>query len=93
MSQRLKEFDTIVSGLTDRRGGDYGHPSGNFSRIQRFKAIIAECEHSLAREAMESIAIKLSRLIETPDHLDSWADIAGYARTGVMVTGPREPRE
>lgn len=26
------------------------------------------------------IAMKLSRLSITPDHIDSWADIAGYAR-------------
>jgi len=28
------------------------------------------------------IAVKLSRLIETPDHEDSWIDICGYAALG-----------
>jgi hypothetical protein len=29
---------------------------------------------------MAKIIMKLSRLSITPDHIDSWADIAGYAR-------------
>jgi len=29
---------------------------------------------------ISKIAMKLSRLSITPDHIDSWTDIAGYAR-------------
>jgi len=86
MSERLAKFDAAVQDLVRVRGEDYGHPSANFARIQKLKAIIAECPHPEAREALDSIAVKISRLIENPAHLDSWQDIAGYARTGVMVT-------
>ena len=86
MSERVRTFDETARSITDVRGAVYGHPSRNYRRIQALKAVVAECKHPLAREALETIAVKMSRLIETPDHLDSWVDIAGAARTGVMVT-------
>ena len=86
MSKRLKQFDNATRNITDVRGAVYGHPLRNYRRIQAIKAIVAECQHPLAREALDTIAVKMSRLIETPDHLDSWIDIGGAARTGVMVT-------
>lgn len=85
-STRLTTFDAAIRDLTDRRGVVYGPPKKNFKRIQKLKAIISECPDAAAREALECIAMKISRLIETPTHLDSWIDIAGYARTGVMAT-------
>jgi hypothetical protein len=33
------------------------------------------------------IALKISRLQQTPDHLDSYIDIVGYARCAVLC-GP-----
>jgi hypothetical protein len=86
LSGRLKAFDTAARDITDVRGAIYGHPKENYRRIQALKAIVAECQHPLAREALETICVKISRLIQTPDHLDSWLDISGAARTGVMVT-------
>ena len=86
MSKRLKAFDATALDITDVRGAVYGHPLRNYRRIQALKAVTAECRHPLAREALETICVKVSRLIESPDHLDSWIDIAGAARTGVMVT-------
>ena len=86
MSERVRTFDLSAKTVVDRRGEFYAHPRFNFDRIQRLKAVVAECKDPLAREALEAICVKISRLIQTPDHLDSWIDIAGYARTGVMVT-------
>ncbi len=86
MTERLERFDSTIAVLTDVRGSVYGHPSVDFDRVVRMKAVIAECTNPLARHALEMIAVKMARLIETPDHLDSWSDIAGYARCGVMVT-------
>ena len=86
MSERLRAFDATVRDITDVRGAVYGHPRENYRRIQALKAIVSECKHPLAREALEAICVKVSRLIQTPDHTDSWIDISGAARTGVMVT-------
>jgi hypothetical protein len=87
---RLAQFNSAVVKVTDERGSVYGHPSIDFGRTARLKAVIAECQEPLARHALEMIAVKIARLIQTPDHVDSWIDIAGYARTGVMVTDPGE---
>ncbi len=63
MSDRLKKFDEATRTVTDERGAVYGHPSINFDRIQRLKAVVAECKHPQAREALEAIAVKMARLI------------------------------
>lgn len=95
MTDRLKQFDAAMGerSVTAERGSVYGPPSIDFSRAARLKAVIAECSDPLARHALEMIAVKIARLINTPYHLDSWVDIAGYARCGVAVTEPEEISE
>jgi hypothetical protein len=69
------------------RDDDYGSPQKNFERIAAlWNVILAEklghdydYEISAADVAMMMVAVKLSRLIETPDHDDSAVDLAGYA--------------
>jgi hypothetical protein len=86
MSERLKAFDAAAVKVTDQRGAVYGHPKIDFGRATRLKAVVAECQDPLMRHVLEMICVKMARLIETPDHLDSLIDLAGYARCGVMVT-------
>lgn len=86
MTDRLSKFNATVAAVTEERGSVYGHPRIDFGRAAELKATVAECPDPLARHALEMICVKIARLIQTPDHLDSWIDIAGYARTGVMVT-------
>ena len=85
---RLSEFDEAIQKVTQQRGSVYGHPKTDFGRASRMKAVVAECKDPLMRHVLEMICVKVARLIETPGHLDSLIDIAGYARTGVMVTDP-----
>ena len=86
MSARVAQFDAAIQKVTQDRGSVYGPPSIDFDRAQRLKAVAAECTDPLARHALEMICVKIARLIQTPTHVDSWLDIAGYARCGVMVT-------
>jgi len=78
-------FDTAMMSVTQEREEDYGSPSVDFARAAKLKAVVAECVDPPLRHAMEMICVKLARLIHSPDHLDSWIDIAGYARTACMV--------
>ena len=39
----------------------------------------------LVRNALRMIGVKMARLVQSPDHLDSVIDIAGYARTIAMI--------
>lgn len=76
--------------LTQERGSIYGTPDRNFDRIARLTAVIQECPDPKARHALYEMCVKISRLVETPDHKDSWDDIGGYARCGKMVMGLEE---
>lgn len=74
-----------IKKIVDERGAVYGHPIDSFRRIQAMKAVIRECRDVEVREALEMIAVKVARLIETPDHADTIDDICGYAETIRMI--------
>lgn len=83
---RLDHFDKQVATITYIRGEDYGPPRADFERAQKIKAAVADCPDPAMRHVLEMIGVKMARLCVTPTHLDSLIDIAGYARTGVMVS-------
>jgi hypothetical protein len=80
----LEQFDAATARVTRDRGSVYGHPVDNFGRIQALKDQVRDCKDPHTREVLEMLCVKIARLVETPDHIDSFIDIAGYARTGVM---------
>ena len=86
------EDDVTLAGahLTAVRGERYGHPSENFSRIASLWEPILGVEVTPQQVGLAMIAVKLARLIETPDDEDSIRDLAGYAATLDMLAG-REP--
>ena len=69
----------------NERGKAYGSPTMNHQRIADiWNAIIKEklkdaTTLTAAEVAMMMVGLKLARLIETPNHVDSHQDIAGYA--------------
>lgn len=68
------------------RGEDYGHPMDDFTRTGRiWSAILGLDEVTPEQVALCMIAVKISRLCNTPDHRDSIIDIAGYAETHDMI--------
>lgn len=87
------QFDLAIQKVTQERGSNYGHPLDDFRRVQAMKAVLAECPDVEVRHALEMIAVKMARLIESPDHLDSAIDIAGYARCICMIVDERKRRE
>jgi len=83
-------FDDELATITQRRGSDYGPPTVDFTRAQEMIAVINNCPDPVVRHALSVIAVKIARLIQTPDHLDSLVDIAGYARTICMHHDAKE---
>ena len=81
----LNQFDKGIAIVTQSRGATYDHPKRNFRRIALLCAVVDECEDPEAKIALRAICTKIARLIHSPRHTDSWIDIAGYARTGVML--------
>lgn len=89
-----EKFDTSLAGLVNtERQAVYGHPEDNFRRIAALQAVTSECTDPEIRVALDNIVLKVARLIQTPNHLDSWVDIGGYARCGTMILDRRAERE
>jgi hypothetical protein len=85
MAAALEQFDAATQKVTQDRGSIYGHPADDFARVVDMAEGIKDCKDPRIKHVLYMILVKVSRLAATPDHLDSWIDIAGYARTGVMV--------
>ena len=65
----------------------YGSPVPNFERIRDlWNAYMQESLFTTVDVAILMTLVKVGRLIETPDHADSWVDIAGYAACGREVS-------
>jgi hypothetical protein len=78
----LSEADALVHG---DRGADYGHPSIDFGRTAAMWSALFGHEVTPRQVPLAMIAVKLSRLAQSPGHRDSVVDIAGYAETWGMV--------
>jgi hypothetical protein len=80
----------------EARGGQYGDFAAQAKASQLIKAAFAKCDNwteldDIAREALETIAIKISRLLTgNPEHYDSWHDIAGYAELKARRIGKKK---
>jgi uncharacterized protein DUF6378 len=84
-----ERFDDAIANVTLERGEIYGHPEDNFSRLSIMANGLRDCQDPILREVLYMILSKVARLVHSPDHLDSWIDIAGYARTGTMIMDRR----
>ena len=77
--QILDKAKVLISG---ERAKDYGDAYLNHKRIADLWAPILDKDITVEQVYACMIAVKISRLIETPDHEDSWIDICGYAALG-----------
>jgi hypothetical protein len=81
---RTELLENVTIALSDR-GSAYGDASENFQRIADMWGIILRENVTVKEVALCMAAVKVARLVETPDHADSWIDLAGYAALGVEV--------
>ena len=81
---RNELLENVTVALSDR-GSAYGDASDNFQRIADIWSVILNDHVTMKEVALCMAAVKMARLIETPDHADSWVDLAGYAALGVEV--------
>ena len=83
----LEQASKITQG---ERQENYGTPEDNFKRIADLWSVYLEQDiqpHDVA--AMMSL-MKIARLMNQPNHQDSWVDLAGYAACGCEIT-TKEP--
>ena len=77
--QILDKAEKMINGP---RAKDYGDAHVNHQRIAMLWSVLLNKEVTVEQGYQCMIAVKLSRLIETPDHEDSWLDICGYGALG-----------
>jgi len=89
MNDLLKEAtDTVIE-----RNKKYGRPYENHQRIaDLWDAYFTGTQKPVRPHdvVVAMILAKIARLEETPDHHDSWLDIAGYAAVGRSIIGEEE---
>jgi len=82
MITRKKILNDAEAHITGDRDTDYGGAFTNFNDIARIWGIILSKQITREDVALCMIAVKLARLKTSPDHIDSWIDLAGYAAIG-----------
>lgn len=85
----LDKAKDLINGA---RKNEYGTPKDNFSRIAAIWSIILGKTITPAQVALCMAGVKITRLIQTEDHPDSWIDLCGYSAIGGEVaTEVKEP--
>ena len=88
--ERDRVLERARYAISGPRQRDYGSPEPSFTRTGRmWAAILGVPEVTAEQVAACMIAVKLARLSESPNHRDSWDDIAGYAALGGEVAYDR----
>lgn len=81
---RTELLENVTVALSER-GSVYGDVSENHQRIADIWSVILGQRVTAKQAILCMAAVKVARLVETPDHTDSWVDLAGYAALGVEV--------
>lgn len=61
------------------RQQEYGPAGENFQNIADMWSVVLKTEVTKEQVALCMMQVKIARLMNTPNHFDSWMDIAGYA--------------
>lgn len=83
--QEMTEMPDVVSGRMEI----YGSPDENFTRGDTIMRVLDEIPDKELRYAAQMIGVKLARLVQSPDHQDTWCDIVGYALTAGHIIDNR----
>ena len=79
MVKRKEVLEQAGNLISSKRAKIYGDAKLNHERITQFWSVILEQKITVEQVYQCMIAVKMSRLINSPKHLDSWVDIVGYA--------------
>ena len=79
---RVKVLENAKQLVNKDRAEVYGDSKINHDRIAKLWSVILGKEITSQQVIMCMTALKLARLIETPNHTDTWTDICGYGALG-----------
>lgn len=89
--------EVILKAAADNVNGtrqqDYGKVEDNFERIAKLWSVFLSVRSTPGRLSATDVAhmmmlLKIARLQTTPQHADSWVDLAGYAACGAGLNQP-----
>ena len=82
----LSEAERCVCG---QREQDYGTPEDSFEMIGKLWTVYLDYAKKIdAHDVAAMMALlKIARISENPQHMDSWVDLAGYAACGGELAG------
>lgn len=85
----LSEAEKCVCG---QRENEYGVPEDSFEMIGKLWTVYLDCATKIdAHDVAAMMALlKIARIAKSPDHMDSWCDLAGYASCGGEIAGECE---
>ena len=78
-------LDTAKDMINGDRAKDYGDATANFERIAAIWSVVLNRTITRKEVALCMAGLKIARLARSPDHDDSWVDLAGYAALGGEV--------
>lgn len=81
-----------IAAVVGDRQLNYGAPEDSFQRIAGLWSAYLQSEEPLtaADVALMLALLKVARLANSPDHRDSWVDLAGYAACGAEAARSSE---
>jgi hypothetical protein len=83
-SKILQDAEYLIN---NDREKDYGHPKINHGRIADLWSVVLERKIEPHEVALCMALVKVSRLVQTSDHEDSYVDAAAYlAIAGELAT-------
>ena len=82
----LSEAERCVCG---KRENEYGVPEDSFEMIGKLWTVYLDYATKIdAHDVAAMMALlKIARIAKSPDHMDSWCDLAGYASCGGEIAG------
>ena len=82
----LREAEKCVCG---KREHEYGVPEDSFEMIGKLWTVYLDYAKKIdAHDVAAMMALlKIARIAKSPDHMDSWCDLAGYASCGGEIAG------
>ena len=84
---RMEILASAEEKVNGERDSVYGPPLENHKRIAIIWGVILGTEISPAEVALCMLGVKVARLVQTPEHEDSYIDLVGYAAIAGELAG------
>jgi hypothetical protein len=83
----MKATEALINAIDimQDRGRIYGHPRINQGRIAERLSCLFEQKVTDSQAALAMVEVKLSRIQETPSHVDSYIDAIAYLAIAVQL--------